>query len=92
MAVKTLQKDPDETIRYMLDWTDYFEDIPDTITGSLWSASTGISVSGSAFEGYETSVLVSGGVEGELYSVTNTITTEGGQTIQRSIDIVCVEK
>lgn len=66
-----------DTLDYVFDWVTYnWLDTGELITGSVWSASTGITVVTSSNTTTTTTIWVSGGTVGETYVLTNTITTD----------------
>jgi len=80
-------KDPDSTVKYGFDWTDYLAG--ETILSSQWIVD-GLTVESSSYDTSTTSVLLSGGVAGSRYTVTNRITFSGiggNETDDRSMII-----
>lgn len=77
------QKDVSDIIDYEFGWTEIGND---TILTSTW-ASDDLTVVSNAISGYTTNVTVSGGSAGIVTNLTNTITTVGGRTLQRSVYI-----
>lgn len=78
-------KDPDATLDYHLDWTDWLTDVSSTILTSVWVLPEDIVEEGSTVSGNKTTVIVSGGVVGNRYQITNRITTANGLGDDRSI-------
>lgn len=76
-------KDPSDTIDYSLSWHQLGTD---TIITSSWT-SDALSVGTESVEGLVTTCFVSGGSAGELASLTNTVTTGMGRTLQRTVYI-----
>lgn len=81
----TWEKDPEAIKDYSLDWTDWLG--TDTIVTSTWTVPDGMSKSASGNTTQVTSVWLSGGVLGRSYTISNRITTAGGRTDSRSIEI-----
>jgi hypothetical protein len=74
-----IAKDPGATLDYNIDWSDWLP-TGDSISTSTWtqeSVHTGgnLTLGGSSVGNNVTSVLISSGQEGEIYTVKNTITT-----------------
>lgn len=79
-------KDPDATIKYGIDWSDYLG--TEQIISSEWIADGAIVIESDSYDTTSTAVLLSGGVDGEHYNVTNRITytgTGGNETDDRTI-------
>lgn len=86
-------KDPDSTVDYQVDWSDYLaEDSPaDTISTSTWfispSTSPGLTSSNESKTDSTTTAFFSGGIRKTVYRATNRIVTTGGRTEDRSVVI-----
>lgn len=78
-------KDPDATVRYVIEWG---EITPDTIESFTLTLASGTVTIGDT-ENDDTNVyaLISGGVDGETSTFAHTITTALGQVIPRSITL-----
>lgn len=68
-------KDPDATIKYGIDWSEYLG--TEQIISSDWISEGDMVVESSSFDTTSTSVLLSGGTNGKHYNVTNRITYTG---------------
>jgi len=83
-------KDPDAVLDYGFDWSDWLA-VGETISASEWSitlAPDAILVIDSESETTtETLVWLSGGTEGQLYGLTNHITTSAGREDDRSLRV-----
>lgn len=88
--MKSFQKDPDDTLDYTVDWTDWLQG--DTIDTSSFLADTGITINSNTNDTTSATVWLSGGSAGETYRITNRITTAGGRTRDRSFGIFCTER
>lgn len=62
----------------------------DTIASSTWSLPSPLTEVSKSFDGTTTAVIISGGLAGTSYTVTNTITTSKGLTDSRSFRLFCV--
>lgn len=83
-------KDPDATLDYEVDWTDWLNG--DTITASAFTVPTGITLATQLHTDSKAVVWLSGGTVGSKYDVVNRITTAGGRTDDRTIRIVIQQK
>lgn len=66
-------KDPDATLDYAIDWTQWLVD--DQITNSTWEVPAGLTIENEVFTSTSTVVWLSGGEVGKTYTITNHITT-----------------
>lgn len=83
-------KDPQAKLDYGVDWSDWLAG--DTISGSSWSAETGITVDASSHTDTVATVWLSGGTVGGSYKVTNHITTLGGREDELTITVSVWQK
>lgn len=85
--------DPDETLDYACDWTAFLADggsPDDTIQTSTWAADpAGLTLTGASLTGALTRVFVSGAQIGQVYRLTNTVTTALGRVAERSWTLRC---
>lgn len=89
MAVRL--KDPQETIDYAFDWSDFLAS-GETISASSWTvSSTGLALGTLAATTDTTAAFVTGGTIGDVYRLTNKITTNQTRIAERSV-IVRVEE
>ena len=84
--MSTFIKDPQAVLDYQNDWSSWLDD-SDTIATSAWAASVGITIDSESNTDTTATVWLSGGIAGEFYRVTNTITTAGDRTDERTITI-----
>lgn len=82
MAIK---KDPDATLDYTVDWSDWLAPLADVIVSVQWVPSAGIVVESFSNSSATATVFVSGGVVDADEFVTCHITTAGGRTDDRTI-------
>ena len=89
-------KDKDSIIDYGFDWGSCYLDPSDTIVSSIWTASSDeltIVSDGISPDGRSTSVVLSGGLNGSSYSITNRIAlSDGVRQVERTIHLVVVER
>lgn len=76
-------KDPDEILDYQLDWSEELD--TDTISTSTWIVPTGLTEETDSNSTTTTTVWLSGGTIGQVYTLTNRITTAGGRTYDQSV-------
>ena len=81
------QKDPSDTVDYSMSWHQLGSD---TIVSSVWTSDT-LTVGSDSISGLVTTCFVSGGADGEVANLTNTITTGMGRTLQRTVYIAVAE-
>lgn len=85
-----IEQTPDEVLDWAMDWSTRGLS-GDTIAGSVWAASSeDFTLSGDAVSGTMVTVWLTGGVPGKMYSITNTITTSGGRTLQETVRYICI--
>lgn len=87
----TYTKDPDATLKYTFDWSDWL-DTGETISSANITADAGITIDSQSNDTTTADATLSGGTVGESYGVTCRVTTNGGQTDDRSITITIAER
>lgn len=80
-------KQPVEVQDYDIDFTDYLTALSDTAVSHVVSVETGLTLMASNLTSGIVKVFVSGGVDGNQYKVSATITTAGGRVKQGDIII-----
>jgi len=95
--MKTLSyiKSPDETVIYNIDFTDFFDSVSHNLSGTpTVTATTGVTVDDSevASGNKSVNVTLSGGTADEIYSVTCVADTDGGETFEESLFIICKDE
>lgn len=86
--LKWPDKDPDALLDHEMDWTEWLDG--DTLAASEWIVPDGItkdSEKGDTFTATATVIWLSGGTEGEKYTLTNRITTAAGRIDDRSATV-----
>ena len=96
--VLTIDKDPDELLDYPFDWTEFLDEVSDTIA----TAGPGIvpvlfTVTGATLDSQQNSAKVAtawvkGGTAGTTAKVSCRITTTGGRIAERSINLKIRER
>ncbi len=85
--------DPDETLDYSCDWTAFLEDAgspTDAIQTSAWSiVPVGPMLSGEGLGANVASVFVAGATLGQVYRLSNRVSTLQGRTAERSVTLRC---
>jgi hypothetical protein len=83
--------DPDAVLDYTIDWSQWLGD-GETIAASTWDVPAGLTEVDESETTTATSVRVSGGTAGTMYSVTNHIVTSTGQEDDRTIRLNVSER
>jgi len=93
-AGETILKDPDATLDYGMDWSDWLA-AAEVIDESAWSvqADSGLVASAPSHDDSATLVWLAGGSAGNIpWRVTNRITTDLGRTEDRSFFVRVTER
>ncbi len=88
---RTFRKDPDATLDYGFDWSDWLQ-AGETISTSVWTVGTGLTEGEDEMSTSITKIWLSGGTAGETYTVSNKITTDQSRTDERSFEIIVEER
>lgn len=93
MAGREHIKDPDATLKYKFDWSDWLA-TGETIISQVITAETGITADSGTITDSSTTVTVelSGGTAGGVYDVACKITTNDGQIDERTMKITCRQR
>ena len=89
-VVAVFIKDPNATLDYQIDWSDWLND--DIIIGSTWITEDGLTKVSDSFVDTVTTVWFSGGIAASRYESTNRIITANGRVDDRTLRIKCKEK
>ena len=84
-------KDPDATLDYSFDWTDWLAGVSDTIS-TYEIVGTGVTVTNVSLSGAKVIGWVSGGVVGAASKIVCKITTTAGRIEQRTIYLTIEER
>jgi hypothetical protein len=88
-------KDPEEVLDYDLDWSSRLTD-GDTITASTWALSSPpdavLRIDSETETTTVTKVWLSGGTLGQVYNLTNHVTTAGGRQMEQTCQLVIAAK
>lgn len=88
MKLRWPQKDPSDVADYQIDWALLLGS--DTISASSWVAPAGFTVNSQSFTATTATVWLSSGAAG-VHQITNTITTSGGRTFERSVELTVAQ-
>jgi hypothetical protein len=80
-------KDPDEVRDYVINWVSRVG--ADPIITSVWAISNGagLTILSNSYTVQTTTVWLSAGTDGITYTLTNTITTQGGRVLQEAFKL-----
>lgn len=98
MSLNALEpKDPDDHIKYSVNWTRRMTELGDTIASSSWPViDDGITLDDHTFTSTTTTAWFSGGTAGNVYRATNRIVTVGDGThtltLDRTIEIRVLDR
>ena len=86
MTVKL--KDPQSVVDFGFDWSTSYLAAGETISTSTWAATpSGLGLGTATNTTSQASTFTSGGTAGQIYRLTNTITTSLSRTVDRTIQI-----
>lgn len=91
MAFIDHKKDPDAVLDWVWDWNEWLE-VGETISTSDFFTTVGLVIDSDTKTTKTATVWLSGGSAGQVYQVTNRITTTSGRTDDRSITIRVTER
>jgi phage baseplate assembly protein gpV len=87
-----IEQTPNERLDWSIDWTTRGLG-SNTISSSSWAASSpDVTLSSPSVnvENTITTIYVTGGTPGQIYTITNTVTVSGGQILQETIPYICL--
>lgn len=87
----TYQKDPEAVLDWQFDWSSWLADA-ETISSHTVTAPAGLTLDSSTESGGVVTAWLSGGTDGERYTVECLITTTAGRTDERSITVAVRER
>lgn len=91
MPLTQFEKDPDATLDFAIDWSDAFPG--DDLTAATATVDdAALVVENESHTATVHTVRLSGGAVGRRYEVTSTVTTTSGQSDQRTVEVVVLEK
>ena len=83
--MKGFVQDPNATLDYTVDWNLWLDG--DTISTSVWVVESPLVNEADSNTITTTNIFISGGVHGENYVLTNSISTVSGRSDDRSIEL-----
>jgi hypothetical protein len=86
-----LLKDPDAVLDYHFNWSDWLAS-GETINSKVIAVATGITLDTSSELNGVVTVWLSGGTDGETYTVACKITTTAGRTDERTMEIIVKDR
>lgn len=84
------QKDPDSLLDYTVNWSAFLG--TDIIVGSIWEVPVDLTVESENFADDSATIWLSGGLLGNVYKITNRITTDNGRVDDRSFHLQIEEQ
>ena len=92
-GLRTIDKDPDATLDYVIDWSTWLSDISDTITGTpVWTVGAGLTKESQSNTTTTATAFISGGKVGSKEPVACSVTTVGGRTDERTIYLKIINR
>lgn len=88
----SFKKDPNAVLDYTFDWTAWLLPLLDTIATVTWLPDTGLTVVSSSNTTTKATAFVSGGTLETIQNLTCRITTAGGRTDDRTIQLKIVNR
>jgi len=88
----TIVKDPNATLDYTFNWSDWLDQVSDTIASVVWVVGSPLVKTSESFSALAATVWVSGGVVGTTIPITCRITTLGGRIDDRTIQLTIKER
>lgn len=86
------KKDPNAVLDYTFDWTAYLTPTGDAISSVTWVLTSGITKASQSNSTTTATAFVSGGVAGNVETLTCRIVTTGGRTDDRSIYLKIIDR
>lgn len=87
MPLTTFSKDPNATLDYSMDWSNWLAS-GESLTCSVWTrTSTDIVETNTSLTTSVATIWLTGGSAGSTYSIANKVGTSGGRIDERTIDI-----
>lgn len=90
MGFEKRYKDPDATVKFTVDWSDFLAD-GETINTSAFTLDSGITSPSNSNDTTTASVYIAGGSVGSRYNVRNRITTSASQTNDYTFTVIIKE-
>lgn len=88
--LKWPDKDPNEVLDYVMDWSARLAD-DDEITASSWTiapvTASPLTADSNSFTASSATIWLSGGLLGTKYTLTNRVVTDDGRTMDQSVTL-----
>lgn len=84
------EKDPDSTMDYGVDWSEVFPS--DAIATTVTTVPVGLTLVSQSNTATVHTFRLSGGTVNQSYLVTSRVTTASGQTDERTVEIIVVQR
>lgn len=94
MTTFTATKDPDATLDYAIDWSEWIAS-GDSLASAVWTVSgadSAVVLSNDAVVGSVATVWVAGGTAGRSYTLNCRVTTNAGGIDDRSVQLIIFNK
>jgi hypothetical protein len=85
MAKRWPNKDPNEVLDYAIDWSQRLAG--DIISISTFTVPTGIVMNSQSHTNTMATIWLSGGSEGVTYDILNRVVTNGGRTMDQTVEL-----
>lgn len=79
---------PTAHLDYGFDWSNWLSE-GETIVSSVWAVDAGLAMSNQQLVGAVASLFISGGVVGNIYKISNTITSSASRIDTRTFAVSC---
>ncbi len=91
---KRIVQTPDELLNWSIDWAERGLGDETIVTSEFVPSSIDFTISGETIDDPPTSTtfLLTGGVAGNTYQITNNIITSGGLELSETVNFFCVEE
>ena len=92
MPVTRKIKDPNSTLDFPVDWSEWLDDSGDTISAVSWIVPAGITKASEEHTDTVATIWLTGGTAKAIYPVTCRVTTAAGRIEDFTFEILMVEK
>lgn len=95
VASTTYAKDPQATLDYVFDWSQWVQNGEVIVTSNFAVSNTsasGLTVSSTVNDASTATIWLGGGTIGRTYSVVNTVTTDQGRTNVKTLNVRVMDR
>ena len=92
LPLSRVTKDPESTLDYVCDWSDWLSTSNDRLTSVVWLVPPGVRKTSQSVTDTTATVWVTGGTLKRIYAVTCRATTLAGRTDDYTFEIVIQDK